>query len=44
MTDAITPITILTERTQSGKVFRMTSGTWDYEQCRLTVQIQEDAR
>ena len=43
MTDAITPITILTERTQPGKHFRMTSGTWDYEQCRLTVQIQEDA-
>jgi hypothetical protein len=43
MTDAITPITILTERTQPGKEFRMTSGTWDYEQCRLTVQIQEDA-
>lgn len=43
MTDAITPITILTERTQPGKEFRMTSGTWDYEKCRLTVQIQEDA-
>ena len=43
MTDAITPITILTERTQPGKNFRMTSGSWDYEQCRLTVQIQEDA-
>ena len=43
MTDAITPITILTERTQPGKTFRMTSGSWDYEQCRLTVQIQEDA-
>lgn len=42
MTDAITPITILTERTQPGKTFRMTSGSWDYEQCRLTVQIQED--
>lgn len=42
MTDEITPITILTERTQPGKHFRMTSGTWDYEKCRLTVQIQED--
>lgn len=42
MTDAITPISILTERTQPGKTFRMTSGSWDYEQCRLTVQIQED--
>lgn len=43
MTDAITPITILTERTQPGKTFRMTSGSWDYEQGKLTVQIQEDA-
>lgn len=42
MTDAITPITILTERTQPGKTFRMTSGSWDYEQGKLTVQIQED--
>ena len=42
MTDAITPISILTERTQSGKTFRMTSGSWDYEQGKLTVQIQED--
>ena len=42
MTGAITPISILRERTQPGKVFRLTSGTWDYERCRLTVQIQED--
>ena len=43
MTEEITPISIITERTQQGKTFRMTSGEWDYEQCRLTVQIQEDA-
>lgn len=43
MTGEITPISIITERTQQGKTFRMTSGEWDYEQCRLTVQIQEDA-
>jgi hypothetical protein len=43
MTGAITPITVLTERTQPGKTFRMTSGEWDYEQGRLTIQIQEDA-
>ena len=42
MTDAITPITVLTERTQPGKTFRMTGGSWDYEQGKLTVQIQED--
>lgn len=42
MTNSITPITILTERTQPGKTFRMTSGEWDYEQNRLTVQMQED--
>lgn len=42
MTDEITPISILTERTQPGKTFRMTSGSWDYEQGKLTVQIQED--
>lgn len=44
ITDEITPISILTERTQPGKTFRMTSGSWDYEQCRLTVQIQEDVK
>jgi hypothetical protein len=42
MSDSITPISILTERTQPGKTFRMTSGEWDYEQNRLIVQIQED--
>lgn len=43
MTDAITPITVLTERTQPGKNFRMTSGEWDYEQNRFVLQMQEDA-
>ena len=42
MTDVVTPLSILTERTQPGKTFRMTSGEWDYEQGRLTIQIQED--
>lgn len=42
MTGEITPISIITERTQQGKTFRMTSGEWDYEQNRLTIQIQED--
>lgn len=42
MTDSITPLTFLTERTQPGKMFRMTSGEWDYEQGRLIIQIQED--
>ena len=43
MTDSITPLTILTERTQQGKTFRMTSGEWDYEQNRFMIQMQEDA-
>lgn len=43
MTDSITPLTILTERTQTGKTFRMTSGEWDYEQNRFMIQMQEDA-
>lgn len=42
MTGAITPLTILKERSQPGKTFRMTSGEWDYEQNRLTLQMQED--
>lgn len=41
--DEITPLTILTERTMAGKRFRMTSGEWDYEQNRMTIQMQEDA-
>lgn len=43
MTGSITPITKISERTQAGKAFRMTSGEWDYEQHRFTIQIQEDA-
>lgn len=43
MTDVVTPLSILTERTQPGKTFRMTSGEWDYEQNRITIQMQEDA-
>lgn len=42
MTGAITPLTSLSERSMSGKRFRMTSGEWDYEQNRLIVQMQED--
>lgn len=41
--DEITPLTILTERTMAGKRFRMTSAEWDYEQNRMTIQMQEDA-
>ena len=43
MTDAVTPLTVLTERTQPGKTFRLTSGEWDYEQNRFMIQMQEDA-
>lgn len=43
MTDAVTPISSLSDRTMVGKRFRMTSGVWDYEQNRMTLQIQEDA-
>ena len=43
MTDVVTPLSILTERTLPGKTFRMTSGEWDYEQNRITIQMQEDA-
>ena len=43
MTDEITPISVVSERTMQGKTFRMTSGEWDYEANRLVVQIQEDA-
>ena len=42
MTGSITPLTIVSERTQEGKTFRVVSGEWDYEQNRLVVQIQED--
>lgn len=41
-TDAITPLTILSDTSMVGKKFRLTSGEWDYEQNRLTVQMQED--
>ena len=43
MTDDITPLTGLSDRAVVGKRFRMTSGEWDYEQNRLTVQMQEEA-
>lgn len=43
MTSSITPITRISERTMNGKSFKMTSGTWDYERGKLTIQIQEDA-
>lgn len=44
MTDTITPLTLLSERSMSDKSFRMTSGEWDYEQNRLIVQMQEDVK
>lgn len=42
MTSAITPLTVLRERTQAGKTFRLISGEWDYEQDRLRVIMEED--
>lgn len=42
MTDAITPLTSLYDRSMVNKRFRMTSGEWDYQQNRLTLQMQED--
>lgn len=42
MTGDVTPLTILSERTQEGKTFRMVSGEWDYEQHRLVLQMQEE--
>jgi hypothetical protein len=42
MTGEITPLTAVSDRTMVGKRFRMTSGEWDYEQNRLTLQMQED--
>lgn len=43
MTGEITPLTSLSDRTMVGKRFRMTSGEWDYEKNRLTLQMQEEA-
>ena len=40
--ELVTPLSTLTERTQPGRLFRLTSGEWDYEQGRMTIQIQED--
>lgn len=42
MTEEISPITRVKERSMAEKTFRMTSGEWDYEQNKLTLQIQED--
>lgn len=42
MTGSITPLTVLSDRSMVNKRFRMTSGEWDYEQNRLTLQMQED--
>ena len=44
MTEEISPITRVKERSMAEKTFRMTSGEWDYEQNRITLQIQEDAK
>lgn len=44
MTEEISPITRVKERSMAEKTFRMTSGEWDYEQNRLVLQIQEDAQ
>lgn len=42
MTGDITPLTSLYDRSMVNKRFRMTSGEWDYQQNRLTLQMQED--
>lgn len=42
MSGSITPLTSLSDRSMVNKRFRMTSGEWDYEQNRLTIQMQED--
>lgn len=42
MTGDITPLTALYDRSMVNKRFRMTSGEWDYQQNRLTLQMQED--
>lgn len=42
MTGEISPITRIKERSMVEKTFRLTSGEWDYEQNKLTLQIQED--
>lgn len=44
MTDVITPLSVMSDRAMSGRTFRLTSGEWDYEQNRLTIQIQEDVK
>ncbi len=44
MTEEISPITRVKERSMAEKTFRMTSGEWDYEQNRIILQIQEDAK
>lgn len=43
MTDEVTPLSALSDRTMVGKRFRMTSGEWDYEQNRIILQMQEEA-
>ena len=42
MTGDVTPISVLYDRGMVEKRFRLTSGEWDYEQNRLTIQMQED--
>lgn len=44
MTEEISPITRVKERSMAEKTFRMTSGEWDYEQNRIVLQIQEDVQ
>lgn len=42
ISESIKPFTILSDNSMVGKKFLLTSGEWDYEQNRLTVQMQED--
>lgn len=44
MTNSITPLTCLLDKSMVSKRFRMTSGEWDYERNRLIIQMQEDVQ
>lgn len=41
-TDAITPLTVLTDKSQPGKRFILQSGTWDYRGNKITLSMVEN--
>lgn len=41
-TDAITPLTVLTDKSQPGKRFMLQSGTWDYRGNKITLSMVEN--